>query len=177
MQLTYQAQNLNMIQHGLSVHKKYLELLGLTAFDKNHPSWLKDDLFRKFLIENQFSFYDVKRYQIFHDCGKPYVRQIDLNNKVHFPNHAEVSGNIWEQLGGKHSEIEMMKLDMQLHSKEFDLEKFSRSVYAPTLLLTSLAEIHANAEIFGGFASDSFKIKLKKIDQRGKQLRTIWIKT
>lgn len=37
------------------------------------------------------------------------------------------------------------------------------------LLLTSLAEIHANAEMFGGVESTSFKSKYKQIDRRGKK--------
>lgn len=33
--------------------------------------------------------------------------------------------------------------------------------------LVGLAEVYANAELFGGFDSDSFKIKLKKIVRNG----------
>jgi hypothetical protein len=36
-----------------------------------------------------------------------------------------------------------------------------------SLLITSLAEIHANAELFGGVDSVSFKSKYKQIDRRG----------
>lgn len=39
-----------------------------------------------------------------------------------------------------------------------------------SLLLTSLAEIHANASIFGGIESQSFKAKYKQIDRRGNKL-------
>jgi hypothetical protein len=39
-----------------------------------------------------------------------------------------------------------------------------------TLLIASLAEIHSNAEMFGGIESTSFKIKWKNIDRRGKQV-------
>lgn len=31
-----------------------------------------------------------------------------------------------------------------------------------TLLLVTLAELHANADLFGGFKSESFKIKYKR---------------
>lgn len=41
---------------------------------------------------------------------------------------------------------------------------------AITLLITGLSEIHSNAKMFGGTDSTSFKIKLKSITQRGKQI-------
>lgn len=39
-----------------------------------------------------------------------------------------------------------------------------------TLLVTSLCEIHANADMFGGIESSSFKIKFKQLDRRGNQI-------
>jgi hypothetical protein len=36
------------------------------------------------------------------------------------------------------------------------------------LLLSALSEVHANSILFGGTDSTSFKIKLKKVDQRCK---------
>lgn len=39
-----------------------------------------------------------------------------------------------------------------------------------SLLLTALAEIHANAEMFGGIESQSFKSKYKQLDRRGNKL-------
>jgi hypothetical protein len=35
------------------------------------------------------------------------------------------------------------------------------------LLLTGLAEVHANAKMFGGLESTSFKIKFSQIEKRG----------
>ena len=39
-----------------------------------------------------------------------------------------------------------------------------------SLLITGLSEIHANANMFGGIESTSFKIKYKQINSRGKQI-------
>ena len=39
-----------------------------------------------------------------------------------------------------------------------------------SLLLAGLAEIHSNAEMFGGLDSVSFKIKWKQINKRGKAI-------
>jgi hypothetical protein len=50
------------------------------------------------------------------------------------------------------------------------VKEFSQNPYALTLLLTGLAEIHSNCQMFGGFDSTSFKIKFKCISQRGKQI-------
>ena len=41
---------------------------------------------------------------------------------------------------------------------------------ACTLLVTALAELHANSTMFGGVDSTSFKMKWKRLDQRCKQL-------
>jgi hypothetical protein len=41
---------------------------------------------------------------------------------------------------------------------------------AMSLLLTALAEVHSNANMFGGIESISFKSKWKKIDKRGRML-------
>lgn len=41
---------------------------------------------------------------------------------------------------------------------------------AISLLITGLSEIHANASMFGGIESTSFKIKYKQIDSRGKAI-------
>jgi len=39
---------------------------------------------------------------------------------------------------------------------------------AAALLLTAIAEVHSNAEMFGGHDSDSFKAKIKRLDKRGR---------
>ena len=54
--------------------------------------------------------------------------------------------------------------------KAEDVIGFCSQQEAPTLLLTGLAEIHANAGMFGGVASVSFKIKWKQLDRRGQAI-------
>lgn len=41
---------------------------------------------------------------------------------------------------------------------------------AKTNLIAGLSEIHANASMFGGIDSTSFKIKWKQISKRGKKI-------
>ena len=50
------------------------------------------------------------------------------------------------------------------------LAEFAARDEAPTLLLTALAEVHSNAIMFGGLTSDSFKMKAKHLDKRGRQV-------
>ena len=60
---------------------------------------------------------------------------------------------------------------MDLHLlKACDMEEFASRPEAVSLLIVALAEVHSNAEMFGGMDSTSFKIKWKHLNQRGKSL-------
>ncbi len=48
--------------------------------------------------------------------------------------------------------------------------EFLKDTLAPSLLMTALAEVHANASHLGRLESDGFKIKVKQIDKLGKKL-------
>jgi len=65
-------------------------------------------------------------------------------------------------------------MDMDIHLlKDVGVNDFAQKEEAATLLLTGLAEIHSNAEMFGGIESTSFKIKWKQINKRGKKISEI----
>lgn len=62
-------------------------------------------------------------------------------------------------------------MDMDIHLLKADgVPEFTARPQAAALLLTGLAEVHANAAMFGGIESTSFKIKWKQIDKRGRQI-------
>jgi hypothetical protein len=62
-------------------------------------------------------------------------------------------------------------MDMDIHLlKDAGVAEFAKRPQARALLLTGLAEIHANASMFGGFESIGFKSKWKQIDRRGKAI-------
>lgn len=176
MELVEQAKGQSILQHGVSVFEYFSDLyLHLIAgqplkFAWKLPDWLSLDLCRRVLP------YDViMTYLTFHDCGKPVCLTIDADGKRHFPDHARVSADVWSSFGGDPLIASLMRDDMVMHLlKAEDVESFSCNPNAPTLLLSALAEIHSNANMFGGLDSTSFKIKWKQINQRGKALMRIW---
>ena len=114
----------------------------------------------------------LELYTTYHDCGKPYCKTIDESGKQHFPNHSEVSYEVFSSVfpDNKHA-AELIRKDMDIHLLKADkLKEFASCPYAVTLLMAGLSEVHSNAEMFGGIDSVSFKIKWKQIDKRGKQI-------
>jgi hypothetical protein len=93
---------------------------------------------------------------------------VDADGKQHFPDHARISGAIWRTLGGDPIIARYIEHDMDMHLlKPADALSYKHLDLAPALLLTALAELHANAEIFGGIESTSFKIKWKQLSKIG----------
>jgi hypothetical protein len=82
-----------------------------------------------------------------------------------------VSYQIFKQIFNNDVAAELILHDMDIHLlKSSGVDEFSKNPFALTLLLTGLAELHSNAQMFGGLDSISFKIKFKSINQRGKQI-------
>ena len=72
-----------------------------------------------------------------------------------------------------HLTSDLIGHDMDIHvmnAKEIDNFFNDNRQIVISLLITALAEIHANADMFGGLNSISFKMKFKRINQRGKQI-------
>jgi hypothetical protein len=80
MESTYQFENIDMLEHGKMVHRSYEELLN--AMKTNNINYLnqwtgfKDIEQMQFLLDNQYPFWIMQHYQIYHDCGKPFCRAI-----------------------------------------------------------------------------------------------------
>lgn len=180
-----QAPGLSIWRHGELVASRYAELIDfLRRLESDSgagtelpgwrlPAWLIEHA--RQLLVLQVDFDAAKRYQLFHDAGKPYCLELDAEGRRHFPGHAAITGRLWRQLGGSELEAQLMEQDMDVHTlKAEQLEEFAARSTAPTLLLTALAEIHANAEMFGGQESVSFKSKWKHLDRRGRALCAAW---
>lgn len=168
METCYQFENVNMIQHGEMVHDWYSDLLGARQYqwDFGKVGDLIDQLIPKALEPHAISC-----YHIYHDCGKPYCRTIDDEGKQHFPNHAQVSHDKWLEVFGNEEIAWYILNDMAFHTlKGDDLKHIINDKRAPTLLLTAWSELHANAQMFGGIDSTSFKIKRKFLEKNTKLL-------
>ena len=170
-----QTKNVSVLQHGESVKDYLFDLISHLRNDTplkyqwKLPDWIytNKDLILSSLPDDE----TLELYTVYHDAGKPFCLTIDEDGKRHFPNHAEVSYNIFKQVFDNDIATELIRHDMDIHLLKADgVEEFSKNPYALTLLLTGLAEIHSNANMFGGLQSTSFKIKQKCISQRGKQI-------
>ncbi len=169
-----QTKGQSVFQHGISVKNYLFDLINHLRhgtplkYNWKLPDWLYDN--KDLLLSSLPNDKILKRYAILHDCGKPYCR-VDDNGKTHFVDHAEVSYQTFKLLYDDPITAFLIKSDMDIHTlKSEGVDKFCLNPYALTLLLSGLAEIHSNSQMFGGIDSTSFKIKWKCINQRGKQI-------
>lgn len=164
-----QNSNQSVWCHGVAVRDKFEKLVNYETTGFRLPEW-----FFKPLVSRIHSRSIWEQYTLFHDCGKPTCRTVDNEGRVHFPDHAKVSRQTWEAAGGCPVVARLIGWDMCVHtSSAEEIELLCQEwteADAATLILAALAEIHANAEMFGGIESVSFKSKWKTIDRRGRQI-------
>lgn len=172
MKSCLQTKDQSVYEHGISVNEHFKDLLKILSGDEPGVGWRLPDwfmLYRQQIKKSLLPLDVIEEYLIHHDCGKPYCLTIDENGKRHFPNHSEVSSKVWMSVGGNIQASKLMKMDMDIHKmKAHDIDEFIKHDEAITLLIAGLAEIHANSKMFGGLESESFKIKWKQINNRGK---------
>lgn len=172
MQACPQTDTQSIYQHGISVKNYMFDLINLlkgssVKFNWKLPNWIFQ--YRSQLLMKLLPISIIEEYTVYHDCGKPYCISYDSDGKKHFINHAEISYYTWLQVGGNEQAAQLMKMDMLIHTiKADDIDEFIKNTEAITLLLSGLAEIHSNANMFGGIDSTSFKIKWNQINKRGK---------
>lgn len=178
MKTCFQFENMNMLQHGEAVHAKYFELRAHLnngtplQSEWKLPGYIHDlwDNFKDTLPNEE----TMRLYQIYHDCSKHSCEIFDEKGKRHFPNHAEESYKRFLQHSNNFIAAELIRLDMTFHSlRGEELEPFFTHPLGFTLWLTTLCELHANAEMFGGISSDSFKIKWKRHEKAGKKFSLV----
>lgn len=168
-----QTVDMTVLEHGEMVAAYYRDLVEhlrdnrALKFEWRLPNWIYDPL----LIEDLPSDDIMAAYHVFHDCGKPFCRVVDKDGRQHFPGHAAVSQVAWSSIGGDPQIGTLIGMDMDAHLLKGDeVEAFARRLQARALLLTALSEVHANASMFGGIESVSFKMKWKHLDKRGKAI-------
>lgn len=163
-----QTDTQNVLEHGLSVFCFTQRLIAGDWGEMKIPECFAKNF--QTIKENLFDLETIRLYNIYHDCGKPFCITYDEKGK-HFPNHAEISYTIFKKCFNNENAANLVKDDMILHTataEEIKCLNWPKQHYS-TLIITALAELHANAQMFGGIESISFKIKFKKLEQRIKQ--------
>jgi len=170
-----QTRGLTILEHGEQVAQKYKDLLAGSTAGWKLPDWFIKHSAELFKLAPSPEV--MEQYHIYHDCGKSYVRTVDAEGRQHFPNHAQVSASIWRVHGGSEQIAQLMQHDMDMHLlKPAEAASYGRLDLVPALLLTALSEIHANADMFGGIESTSFKIKWKCLSKVGNNLIPLILK-
>ncbi len=170
MKETKQFDDQSVYEHCVSVKDhliKVLDALDSKKLDYKLPSWFKySDLIKDKLLSRDILF----EYVLWHDIGKPFCIEV-IDGIRHFPNHAKVSYEIYNQVFDNKIVAELIVHDMDIHIiKEKDIQSFIQNEYCLSLLVVGFAEIIANSKFFGGEDSISYKMKFKQIDRRGSSI-------
>jgi hypothetical protein len=166
----------SVLQHGQSVWDHFQTMMAHLTAGGPLPDWWRLPAWTRIpgLADHVTSMPIMREYLEFHDCGKPFVHTVDAEGRSHFPGHAAASERVWLAIGGEAQAARLMSLDMEAHLLKGDgIPAFAARPEAVSLLLAALAEVHSNAAMFGGTDSDSFKIKAKHIDKRGRQVLVV----
>ena len=156
-----------ILQHGEAVSARFKDLIGERRLEWRLPDWFDLDLLLPLCPSAEI----MEQYHVYHDCGKPFCRTVDEEGRQHFPDHARISASIWRVHGGDPFIATLIEHDMDMHTlKPSEADAYPHLHLAPALLLTALAELHANASMFGGIESTSFKIKFKALNKVGNRL-------
>lgn len=171
MQQCPQTDSQSVYQHGVSVKEHAFSLIQMLQSGEIKNGWILPNWFSQYrqqILARLLPLDIIEEYTIYHDCSKPYCIQYDNEGKKHFLNHSELSYQKWIEVGGNEDAAILMKMDMDIHLlKDKNIDEFCQRIQAITLLIVGLAEIHSNAQMFGGLDSVSFKIKYKQINKRG----------
>lgn len=171
MRATIQAQNQSILQHGFSVWSYTRRLLNGDTEGFRLPQWWIQ--YQDQILDNLHDYKTIKHYNIWHDMGKPSCRTVDENGRQHFPDHANKSADLWNELFPNRPIIgNLLRHDMDFHTLKAEdiLAQGLSTQDLCTLMITALAELHSNASMFGGIESDSFKIKFKKLEKLGNKI-------
>ena len=170
-----QCEGQTILEHCKSVRDYFFDLIevlngNIGKYEWCLPTWCVK--YSKQLLTNLPADYILEKYLLWHDCGKPFCKVIDENGKTHFPDHAKVSAKLFQELYPEQLEVSyLIENDMRFHLlKTEEVEEFCKLPYASVLMLASIASLHSNGKMFGGFQSQSFKIKWKRMNRNGNEI-------
>lgn len=189
-----QSPGTNYYQHGKEVAQAFQELMSIMADKKAEAIILPNTDTRikwhlpKWLVNHQKLIYDslkpkmalYKTYQKWHDCGKPFVKQLDEVRQAHYPDHALVSSKAWIAAGGDKEVASLIENDMVCHHLRSVPETRILCETEPNflaLMVTAVCEMHVcqppNSDKDAVCPLDltllpGFKIKFKRIEYYGK---------
>jgi len=131
-----QTKGLSVLEHGESVKKYLFDILDHLQYgtelkyEWRIPDWVTS----KDLILSELPNRDtLSLYTTYHDIGKPFCREVDSDGKVHFPNHAEVSYQIFKQHFSDDIAADLIRHDMDIHLLKADgVESFAKNPHNPT---------------------------------------------
>lgn len=175
MRSCMQFRTQNVLEHGEAVLAKYQALMasamqGQLPDGWRQPKWWTPETAQR-LAREQPPADIMTNYLRYHDCGKPTCRTVDGEGRQHFPDHAAVTARLWAAAGGHPDEVWLMANDMMLHSGSAeDCEALRGHPLLPGIMFAALAEVHSNADMFGGPDTPSFKAKAKQLERRTTQL-------
>lgn len=179
MKACEQAKGLSVYQHGIDVANRYRDIYQALHGAPSMYKWaIPDDSFELLseIAKQALTPKEARTYQVLHDCGKPFCLEIDELGRRHFPDHARISAELYGRLFPDDPQtLGLISKDMLCHTLRGEAaDEFARDPQAPTLIITAWAELHANAEaLFGGFTSDSFKIKRKALEKITRKIHKV----
>ena len=163
-----QAPGLTMLQHGELVHAHYKALCTELQNNEADPALQKWWELAKHALPSPEV---LKPYHVYHDCGKHLTLTVDSDGKRRYPDHASASAEQYSALFPQDTfTTHLIRHDMDFHTMRGpDLCSLWNDPCAPILYLTAWAEIRANASMFGGVDSESYKIKRSRLIQAAKK--------
>lgn len=167
-----QTQGVDMLDHGIAVFQQYKKiykhLTGVQNYPGELPAWI--DANKDLILDRLAPLSVIFDYTINHDCGKHVCLSVGEDGKRRYPGHAEESAKVAARMGLSKDVCRLIAQDMDFHTlKSEGIQEFASRPDAVTLMVVAVAEVLANAEMFGK-DSDSFKIKWKHLEKRGRQV-------
>ena len=194
-----QSAGVNYYQHGQQVADQFTRLLDLLKHHSAtkkipHDNPRKRWVLPQWIVNHQQFIFDAlsphaeiyKVYHVWHDCGKPLVKQWDNTTAaaVHYPDHALISSNAWLAAGGDAHVAVLIENDMVPHhirSVE-EVKQLARDdANFLVLMVTAVCALHvcSPSAVEGEACSldltstSGFKIKMKRLNYYGKVMMRV----